>query len=129
MPPHEPQRWCRRPSTTSEYRFTVGAYPAKFATAWARSRASARALSRRWWQERQQNGPFHDLFDLCQRVDLRKLNRRVLDSLIRCGAFDELGPNRATLAAQLPEALQLAEQHSRNDAAGQNDHVRTRRRC
>ncbi len=72
-------------------------------------------------QERQQNGPFHDLFDLCQRVDLRKLNRRVLDSLIRCGAFDALGTNRATLAAQLPEALQLAEQHSRNDAAGQND--------
>jgi DNA polymerase-3 subunit alpha len=45
----------------------------------------------------------------------------VLESLIRSGAFDALGPNRATLMAQLPEALQLAEQHSRNDAAGQND--------
>jgi DNA polymerase-3 subunit alpha len=72
-------------------------------------------------EERQRNGAFRDLFDLCQRVDLRKLNRRVLEALIRCGAFDALGPNRATLAAQLPEALQLAEQHSRNDAAGQND--------
>ncbi|MDS4039969.1 MAG: DNA polymerase III subunit alpha [Candidatus Competibacter sp.] len=72
-------------------------------------------------QERQSGGPFRDLFDLCQRVDLRKLNRRVLEALVRSGAFDQLGPNRATLMAQLPEALQLAEQHSRNDAAGQND--------
>ncbi len=72
-------------------------------------------------QERQRGGPYRDLFDLCQRVELRKLNRRVLEALIRAGAFDELGANRATLAAQLPEALQLAEQHSRNDAAGQND--------
>jgi DNA polymerase-3 subunit alpha len=72
-------------------------------------------------EERQRGGPYRDLFDLCQRVDLRKLNRRVLEALIRSGSFDPLGSNRATLTAQLPEALQLAEQHSRNDAAGQND--------
>lgn len=72
-------------------------------------------------QERNQGGSYRDLFDLCRRVDLRKLNRRVLEALIRSGAFDALGPNRATLMAQLPEALQLAEQHSRNDAAGQDD--------
>jgi DNA polymerase-3 subunit alpha len=72
-------------------------------------------------EERRRNGSFTDLFDLCQRVDLHKLNRRAFDSLIRCGAFDPLGANRATLAEQLPEALRLAEQHSRNDAAGQND--------
>ncbi len=72
-------------------------------------------------QERQQQGAYSDLFDLCQRVDLRKLNRRVLEALIRCGALDALGANRATLAAQLQDALHLAEQHSRNDAAGQND--------
>ena len=72
-------------------------------------------------QERRQGGAYRDLFDLCQRVDLRKLNRRVLESLIRCGALDQLGANRATLTAQMPDALQLADQHSRNDAAGQND--------
>ena len=72
-------------------------------------------------EERQRGGAYRDLFDLCQRVDLRKLNRRVLEALIRSGAFDALGPNRATLAAQLPEALQLAEQRSRDHAAGQND--------
>jgi len=72
-------------------------------------------------EERRQGGLYLDLFDLCQRADLRKLNRRVLESLIRCGALDELGANRATLAAQLPEALQRAEQYARNDAVGQND--------
>lgn len=72
-------------------------------------------------EERQRGGIYRDLFDLCQRVDLRKLNRRVLEALIRSGAFDALGANRATLTAQLPEALQLAEQRSRDHAAGQND--------
>ena len=72
-------------------------------------------------EERRRGGAFSDLFDLCRRVDLRKINRRVLDSLIRSGTLDDLGPNRATLTAQLPEALLMADQHSRNDAAGQND--------
>lgn len=72
-------------------------------------------------KERQQNGLFRDLLDVCRRADLRKVNRRVMEALIRAGAFDELGDNRATLMAQLPEALKLAEQNYRDDAAGQND--------
>ncbi|MEZ5581476.1 MAG: DNA polymerase III subunit alpha [Candidatus Competibacteraceae bacterium] len=71
--------------------------------------------------ERQQHGPFRDLFDLCRRADGHKVNRRVMESLIRAGACDQLGANRATLMAQLPEALRLAEQNSRNDALGQDD--------
>lgn len=72
-------------------------------------------------QEREAHGPFQDLYEFCRRLDLRKLNRRALESLIRAGACDCLGANRATLMARLPEALQLAEQHHRNDAAGQVD--------
>jgi DNA polymerase-3 subunit alpha len=72
-------------------------------------------------KEREKNGLFRDLFDVCRRADLRKVNRRVMEALIRAGAFDELGDNRATLMAQLPEALKLAEQNYRDDAAGQND--------
>ncbi|NJN46076.1 MAG: DNA polymerase III subunit alpha [Candidatus Competibacteraceae bacterium] len=71
--------------------------------------------------ERQQHGLFSDLFDLCRRADGHKVNRRVMESLIRAGACDELGTNRATLMAQLPEALRLAEQNTRNDALGQDD--------
>jgi DNA polymerase-3 subunit alpha len=54
-------------------------------------------------------------------VDPGKLNKRVLEALIQSGACDALGPNRATLMAQLPEAVRAAEQHQRDRAAGQND--------
>lgn len=71
--------------------------------------------------ERTAGGDFKDLFDFCRRVDLHKLNRRVLEALIRAGAFDCFGETRATLMACLPEALRLAEQHAHNDAVGQSD--------
>ncbi|HSH41769.1 MAG TPA: DNA polymerase III subunit alpha, partial [Arenicellales bacterium] len=71
--------------------------------------------------EREASGPFADLFDFCRRVDLRKLNRRVLEALVRAGALDEIGSNRATLMARLPMALKLAEQHVRDADLGQND--------
>jgi DNA polymerase-3 subunit alpha len=66
-------------------------------------------------------GDFKNLFDFCQRVELKKLNRRTLEALIRAGTMDDLGPNRATLMANLTTALQQAEQHSRDSAAGQSD--------
>ncbi|RJQ47884.1 MAG: DNA polymerase III subunit alpha [Gammaproteobacteria bacterium] len=65
--------------------------------------------------------PFEDLFDLCARVELRKVNRRALEALIRAGALDKLGPGRATLMATLPEAISAAEQRQRNHSAGQDD--------
>ncbi|MDT8384301.1 MAG: DNA polymerase III subunit alpha [Gammaproteobacteria bacterium] len=70
---------------------------------------------------RAQDGPFRDLFDFCQRVDLKKANKRTLEGLIRCGAMDDLGPNRATLMATLESAVQRAEQHHKNLASGQDD--------
>ena len=71
--------------------------------------------------ERNRGGAFADLFDLCQRVDLRKLNRRVFDALIRAGALDSLGETRASQQANLDQALKLAEQNTRNLDTGQND--------
>jgi DNA polymerase-3 subunit alpha len=72
-------------------------------------------------EARKQGGEYADLFDFCRRIDLRKANRRVLESLVRCGALDNLGANRATLMVQLPLALKMAEQHHALQAAGQND--------
>ncbi|MBU1192009.1 MAG: DNA polymerase III subunit alpha [Gammaproteobacteria bacterium] len=71
--------------------------------------------------EHQSNGDYKDLYDFCRRVDLRKLNRRVLEALIRAGACDSLGENRASLMAQLPTALKLAEQQERDSGTGQVD--------
>jgi DNA polymerase-3 subunit alpha len=67
------------------------------------------------------DGPFTDLFNLCRRVSLQKLNRRVLEALIRSGALDALGPDRATMMASLDTAIQLAEQHIKNEHSGQDD--------
>jgi DNA polymerase-3 subunit alpha len=64
---------------------------------------------------------YHDLFDFCQRLDLRKVNRRVIESLIRAGAMDCFEVNRATLINSLSTALQLAEQHLKNQNAGVDD--------
>lgn len=67
------------------------------------------------------NGPFTDLFNFCQRVDLRKVNRRVLEALIKSGCFDSLGQHRASLLASVNNALQQAEQALHNQTYGQHD--------
>lgn len=69
--------------------------------------------------ERERNGPYRDLFALCQRVDPGKLNKRALEALILSGALDELAPHRAVLWHQLPEASKAASQHQRDQQAGQ----------
>ena len=72
-------------------------------------------------EERDASGPFSTLFDLCCRVDARKVNRRVLEALIKSGALDTLAPSRASMLLALPKAMQAAEQHHRDRSAGQND--------
>ncbi len=72
-------------------------------------------------EARANGGPFRDLWDFCRRIDLHKANRRVLEALIRAGALDDIGDNRATLMNRLPLALKLAEQHHASEAAGQGD--------
>ena len=67
---------------------------------------------------RTQEGPFRDLFDFCHRIDLKKINKRTLEALIRSGALDCLGIDRADLMAQLPEAVQAAEQARSNRETG-----------
>ncbi|MGK3946974.1 trans-splicing intein-formed DNA polymerase III subunit alpha C-terminal partner DnaE-C, partial [Streptomyces caeruleatus] len=71
--------------------------------------------------ERNAHGSFKNLFDFCQRVDLRKVNRRVLEALIKAGAMDKLGPTRSALFASIDKALHMAEQALRNQEQGQSD--------
>lgn len=70
---------------------------------------------------REEAGEFKGLFDLCHRVDFRKVNRRVLEPLIRSGAMDVFGVPRSSLMKSLDKALQSAEQKNRNTQLGQND--------
>ncbi len=77
-------------------------------------------------EERQQHGEFKDLFDFCRRINLRRANRRVLETLIKSGSLDGLGEpsqpnNRAILLASLDKAIKSAEQQVNALAVGQND--------
>jgi DNA polymerase III subunit alpha len=72
-------------------------------------------------EERERNGPFESLSDLCRRIDLQRVNRRVFEALIRSGSLDLIGPNRASLTAELDRAMHLGEQNSRALSVGQVD--------
>ncbi len=58
---------------------------------------------------REQGGPYADLFDFCIRIDKRVVNRRVIEALVKAGAFDFTGVDRASLFASVGRALEVAE--------------------
>ena len=68
--------------------------------------------------ERNENGPFLSLFNFTSRLNLRKVNRRAIESLIRAGAFDKLNSNRASILASVNLAISAADQANAN--LGQN---------
>jgi DNA polymerase-3 subunit alpha len=67
---------------------------------------------------RTEGGVFRDLFDFCRRIDKRVVNRRVIEALIRAGAFDAIDDHRAKLLASTGVALEAAEQAERNAMQG-----------
>jgi len=67
------------------------------------------------------DGPFEDLYDFCERVDLKRVNRRVMEALVKCGAFDELGPSRLGLMTELDRAIDRGQTTQRDRASGQFD--------
>lgn len=79
---------------------------------------------------REKEGNYHDLYDLCRKVDTGKVNRRVLEALISSGSMDSIAPEmvgghifsaRSKLMASLDKALAAAEQYNRDLSAGQGD--------
>ncbi|PJX14155.1 DNA polymerase III subunit alpha [Halomonas sp. 141] len=72
-------------------------------------------------EARNADGPFKDLFDFCRRIDPKRMNKRTLEALIRSGALDTLGPNRAVLAAAMEDALKAAAQNHANQNLGMLD--------
>jgi DNA polymerase-3 subunit alpha len=60
-------------------------------------------------RERRENGPFNDLYDFCDRIDLRQVNRRVIEALIQSGALDSLPGNRAQKMASLDRVIKRAQ--------------------
>ena len=70
-------------------------------------------------EEREKNGRYESFEDFCARVNLSRVNKRVMESLIKCGAFDSLGHRRAQLFAVLDDAIEYGQAKNRERAAGQ----------
>ncbi|MFH2012784.1 MAG: DNA polymerase III subunit alpha [Pseudomonadota bacterium] len=68
---------------------------------------------------RERDGRFDSIFNFCERIDTRKVNRRVIESLIKCGAFDYTGVFRSKLMAVLDEAIEAAGAIQRDRINGQ----------
>jgi len=69
--------------------------------------------------ENRNNGRYKSLFDLCERVDLRLVNRKVLESLIKCGAMDCFKAHRSQLLAVLDNAIEEGAKSRKEKASGQ----------
>jgi len=111
---------CPPDINVSNYRFTVDAQ-GHIVYGLGAVKGVGQAAIEDMLENRAAHADFTGLYDLCQRVDLRKFNRRVLEALIRAGAFDVFDDNRAAHLAELPMALKVAEQHGKMAQTGQDD--------
>ncbi len=68
---------------------------------------------------RDEDGPYKSLGDFCTRVDSRKVNKRVIESLVKAGAFDSLGGRRAQIYAIIDQAMEQAQAAQRDRESGQ----------
>jgi DNA polymerase-3 subunit alpha len=69
---------------------------------------------------RKESGPFRSLFDFCDRVDLRAVNRRVVESFVKSGSFDSTDPHRSSLFAAIERATEAGQKRHRDREAGQS---------
>ncbi|HEY3305129.1 MAG TPA: DNA polymerase III subunit alpha [Candidatus Binatia bacterium] len=72
-------------------------------------------------QSRDQEGGFKSVFDFCRRVELTAVNKRVLESLIKCGAFDSTGFSRARMLGALDDAMRAGQSYQKNKESNQID--------
>ncbi len=98
------------PTTEGHVRFGLGAI-----------KGVGEAVLEKLIAEREANGVYKSLFDICQRLDSSQVGRSVIECLIKAGAFDCLQENRATLMGNLSTALNAAQQKARDSDSGQFD--------
>lgn len=72
-------------------------------------------------ERRREHGPFRGLFNFCEEIDPRFLNKRVIESLIKAGAFDALGVPRKSLMAVLDRSIERSQKKARDRLSGQRD--------
>jgi DNA polymerase-3 subunit alpha len=67
-----------------------------------------------------QGAPFRSLFDFCERVDMRAVNRRVLESFVKSGCFDSVDPRRSALFTAIDRAMEAGQKSHREREQGQS---------
>ncbi len=102
---------------TSEKRFTV--QPGKILFGLGAVKNVGEACVEAAIEARKTGGPFRSIEDFCARVEYKAINKKAMESLIRCGAFDSISKNRAWLASKLEAALGSAASVSRDKERGQ----------
>ncbi|MFO7911155.1 MAG: DNA polymerase III subunit alpha [Desulfotignum sp.] len=70
---------------------------------------------------REKHGPFESLYDFCERVSLSKVNKKVMEALVKCGAFDSTGARRSQMMAMLEDALDHGNRIQKEKADSQLD--------
>lgn len=78
-----------------------------------------RGFIKRMIDERSANGSFSDFYDFCRRMHGKDFNRRTLENLIKCGAFDNLGPNRRQMMNSIDTIIEELESSKRRNVEGQ----------
>jgi len=101
----------------SKSSFTVDANAIRFGLAAVKNVGEAALVN--LIKVREKDGPFKSLVDFCARVDMRTVNKRVMESLIKCGAFDSMGGKRSQFLAVLDRAVDAAGSKQRDAASGQ----------
>jgi DNA polymerase-3 subunit alpha len=71
-------------------------------------------------EARREGGPFRSVFDFCDRVDLRAVNRRVVESLVKSGSFDSIDERRSALFAAIDRAMDAGQKRQRDREQGQS---------
>ena len=108
LPPHVNGSWIDFTVESEGIRFGLGAV-----------KNVGEGAARMVVEARQRHGPFGSLADLCREVDLRTVNKRVLESLVKAGTLDGLGANRATVVAALDAAIETGQKAVRDRESGQ----------
>ncbi|MBI1822456.1 MAG: DNA polymerase III subunit alpha [Nitrospirae bacterium] len=101
----------------SEHDFTISDEGVRFGLAAVKNVGSAAIEA--IISNRKTEGPFHSLFELCKRVDLRKVNKRVFEGLIKGGALSDLSGNRAQQMAFLEKAMEEGNLYQKEEEVGQ----------
>ncbi len=70
-------------------------------------------------ESREEKGSFSSIFDFCRKIDLRRVNKRVIEALVYCGAFDTTQAKRKALMEVMEQAMQLATLHKKEVDSGQ----------